>query len=594
MSHPRPAGVLRPLHALLFLFAFLAVLFAPFIPAAAAQVGPTQGSLSGTITDTTGAVIPGARIRLYSQDRSVTRNATTAADGSYSVFALASGTWQVQVSAPHFRPYQNAAVQIAVGRNTRIDVRLTPAQAAQQITVAAQTTALDTSQTSPVTNIDRDRIEELPIPSRNYLNFTLLSPAVAAANPAVSRHSPGTAASGFSTGGLRPSSNALYIDGTDDNDEYTGLSRTELSPEAISDFQIVNHGYAAQSGGSAGGSVEVETRAGANLQHGDAFLFVQNGALNATPALELAPHKPDENRLRAGLSTGGAIRRNRLFYYVAGEQEMARGEEAGDFSGATGTAIDAALSQGGPLRGLQLRGGFFPTTNQETELSGRIDRDSADNSLMLRYALTNNRSVNDAFGTDDLADVTARGSAFYNDNSINGSWTHTFSPQSLGQLNYEISQRRVDLRTGSTQGPGVVIAGIARFGTPYTGNSRRYETHVDLAESMVRQHGSRLFEAGAAETHIGLRAADRRLSGCLCLSRHIQPGRRQCGFLHPELRQSRYQFRGNPVGGLGTGPLDAAAQPRPRLRTAIRIQPHPGTSAASAELQSSFRICLVT
>ena len=502
MPFAQMAEVLRPIFAFLFLFAF-------FVPSAPAQAGLTQGSLSGTVTDPTDAVISGASVMLYSQDYSVTRNVRTAADGTFFVVALASGTWQIQVSAPGFHSYKNSAVAIAVGRDTHVDVRLAPAEAAEQVTVQAQAAALDVSQSSPVTNIDRDRIEELPIPSRNYLNFTLLSPAVAAANPAVSRPTPGIDAGGFSAGGLRPSSNALFLDGTDNNDEYTGMSRTELSPEAISDFQIVNHGYAAQSGGSAGGSVDVETRAGANLQHGDAFLFVQNGALNGTPALELAPRKPDESRLRAGLSTGGAIRKNRLFYYIAAEQEMAHGEEADDFSSSAATAINSALSQAGPLRGFQLHQGFFPTVNQETELSGRIDLDSTRNSLMLRYALTNNRSVNDALGTDDLADLTAHGSAFYDDNSINGSWVHTLSSLWLSQLTYEMSQRRVDLRTGSVQGPGVVIPGIARFGTPYTGNGRRYETHMDLGENVVRQHGTHLAEAGGAATHIALRAADR-------------------------------------------------------------------------------------
>ena len=502
MTRPPSAGFLR----LLVAFPFFLALFALNL---SAQTGLTQGSMSGTVTDSTGAVVTGARVEIYSQDHSVTRHATIAADGTFSVVSLGSGAWQLQVSAIGFRTYQNSAVAIAVGRNTYIDVRLAPAKATEQVTVQSQTTALDTSQTSPVTNIDRDRIEELPIPSRNYLNFTLLSPAVAAANPAGSRYTPGAEDGGFSAGGLRPSSNALFIDGSDDNDEYTGLSRIELSPEAVSDFQIVNQGYAAQSGGSAGGSVEAETREGTNLQHGDAFLFVQNGALNGTPALEDVPRKPDENRLRAGLSTGGAIHKSRLFYYTAAEQEMAPGEDAGDFNSSTAAAIDAALSPAGPLRGIHVHQGFFPTTNQETELSVRIDRDSATNGLMLRYALTNNRSVNNAFGTDDLADLTARGSAFYEDNSINGSWVHTLSPQWLNQLTYEVSQRRADLRTDSRLGPGIVIPGVARFGTPFTGNSRRYETHVDLAESVVRQHGAHFVEAGIAATHVGLRAADR-------------------------------------------------------------------------------------
>ena len=477
-------------------------------PYASAQSAVTFGSLSGTVTDISGAVVSGAHVTIFSVDNAVQRNATTESDGTFVILNLPSETYQLAVSAPGFSRWQNPPVAVAVGRNTAVTVRLVPARATQQVTVQSQTEALDTSQTSPVANIDRDRIEELPIPSRNYLNFALLAPAITAANPALARQTPGAEVGGFSAGGLRVTSNALYVDGTDDNDEYTGFSRTELSPEAISDFQIVNHGYAAQSGGSAGGSVDVETRSGGNLQHGDAFLFVQNGALNGTPALEVVPHKPDENRLRAGLSTGGRIEKDRLFYYLAAEQELAHGEDASDFNPAIVTTVDGALSHTGPLRGFHLHRGFFPTSNQETELSARLDRDSAARSLMFRYALTNNRSVNDAFHTDDLSDLSARGSAFYDDNSINGAWSWTLSPRLVNQFDFEVAQRHVTLRTPSMEGPGIVVAGIAKFGTPWDGNSRRYETHIDFGDSLIRQRGKHLIQAGIATSHVALRSSD--------------------------------------------------------------------------------------
>ena len=474
-----------------------------------AQTGLVHGSVSGTVTDTTGSVIVGAHIALYTPDKTIVRATTTGADGAFTIVGLPSGSYQIEIAAPGFASYRNASVAIAVGRDLQVNARLALASASQQVTVQAQTEALDTAQSSPLTNIDRDRIEELPIPNRNYLSFTLLAPSLGAANPALGAQSPAAAGEGgFSAGGLRPSSNALYIDRAENNDEYTGMSRTELSPEAISDFQVVNHGYAAQAGGSAGGSVDVETRSGANVQHGDAFLFVQNGALNGTPALERVPRKPDENRLRAGLSTGGALKRDKLFYYVTAEQEMARGEEAGDFNPQLAAEINSALRQTGPLNSFSLHQGFFPTTNQETELSGRIDRSFDANSLMLRYALTNNRSVNDAFNTDDLFDLSARGSAFYNDNSVNASWNTTLSRRLFNQLDFEVAQRRVALRTASASGPGVVVAGLAQFGTPYAGNGRRYETHVDLNDGVIRQHGKHLFQAGVAFSHVALRAAD--------------------------------------------------------------------------------------
>ena len=471
------------------------------------QAGLSRGSMSGTVHDSSGAAVGGAEITIKSSNTATNRGGQSGADGTFSIRDLPSGTYAVEISAPGFGKYRNDSVPIAVGRDSFLDVRLAPAAANAEVTVHASTSAVDVSQASPVTNIDRDRIEELPIPSRNYLNFTLLAPSMSAANPALGIQVPATVENGFSAGGLRPSSNALYIDGSDDNDEYTGLSRTELSPEAISDFQVINHGYAAQFGGSAGGAVDVETRSGADLQHGDAFLFVQNGAINATPPLENALRKPNESRLRAGLSTGGAFKPAKMFYYTAAEQEMARGEEASDLSPQLVARIDRELVAQGPLRGFQLHEGFFPTTNQETEFSIRADRPFSKSSVMVRYALTNNRSVNDAFNTDDLSDVSARGSAFYDDNGVNGSWSTTFSPRLMNQLTLEVAQRRVVQRSGTETGPGVVVAGIAQFGKPYTGNSRRYETHVDTGDNVIRQSGKHLVQAGFTEEAIALRAS---------------------------------------------------------------------------------------
>jgi hypothetical protein len=486
-------------------FAILA--FAGCCFSASAQTGVMRGSLVGRVTDAFGAAIPGAKIAITSKVNATTGTTTSGDDGTFSLENLQSGTYTIEVAAPGFARFHYVGVAIAMGRTTRLDPRLELAQETQQVTVSASAAVIDTSQSSPVTNIDRDRIEELPIPSRNYLNFTLLSPAVAGANPALAGSS--AAEGGFSAGGLRPSSNGLTIDGAENNDEYTGLSRTELSPEAISDFQVVNHGYSAQFGGAAGGSVNVETRSGSTMQHGDAFIFVQNGALNATPPLGLAPHRPDESRLRAGLSTGGEWRWAGITYYVAGEQEMSNGEESADFSAQRAVAINSVLAKSGPLKAFEIHQGFFPTTNQATELSGRVDRIFGKHNLMLRYAFMNNRAVNDAFNLQDIADVSARGSAFYSDNGVNGLWSYAFSPQWLNQITFELAQRRVEERTEETAGPGVIVAGAAEFGTPFAGNSRRYETHAGFGESLLLQRGKHLLQAGFAATHIGLKNASR-------------------------------------------------------------------------------------
>jgi len=465
-----------------------------------------NGAVSGVVTGPDDSLIPKATIVLMSSDGS-TRTTSTSHEGTFSLTDLPSGTYTLKATSPGFAAYTQSSVAVAVGRNTHLLVKLVLASAQETVSVNAEQTAFDTSQTSSVVNIDRDRVEELPIPNRNYLTFVLLSPQVAPANPALTQQTLAQGSGGFSFGGLRPGSNAVYLDGVDDDDEYSGGSRTQLSPEAISDFQIMNHGFSAESGGGAGGSIDVQTRSGLNQRHGDAFLFIQNGALNATPPLGLYPYKPDESRLRAGVALGGPIQHDKTFFYIAAEQEIAHGEDSNDIGPATVSQINSALHQVGPLKNLTLQTGFFPTTDQETELSLRIDRTLTTNqNVMLRYAFTNTRNVNDAFHTDELADRTARGSSFTADNSLNGTLTSTLSSVVLNKLSLEVSQRRAVERTEVSTGPGILIPGVALFSTPYFGNSRRFETHLEVADGFSMQVNHHLIQTGINVDRIALRA----------------------------------------------------------------------------------------
>ncbi len=465
------------------------------------------GLVTGTVIGPDGGAISNAQVTLAEPDFPA-RKSSTAADGSFSFAQLpSSGDYGIKVQASGFAPLQQSSVAVAVGRTTHLTLRLAVATATEAVSVSAAPVTFDTSQTSSVTNIDRDRVEELPIPSRNYLTFVLLSPQVAPSNPALFQNGVMQSGGTFSFGGLRPGSNSVYLDQVNDNDEYSGASRTELSPEAISDFQIVNHGFAAQSGGGAGGSIDVETRRGVDKMHGDAFTFVQNGGLNAIPPLGVYPRRPDENRVRVGVALGGPIQRDRTFYYAAGEQEIAHGEDANDLKPGTVAAINAAVANYSPLNHLVLQPGFFPTTEQETELSARVDRVlSPRESVSARYAFTNARNVNDAFNTDEQADVSARGSSFTADNSVNATLTSTLTGTLLNSFSFELAQRRAVTRTAVTSGPGIKIAGLAYFGMPYSGNSRRFETHVEFADSISKQVHHHLFQFGARADHVALRA----------------------------------------------------------------------------------------
>ena len=250
-------------------------------PATQAQDSATTGTLTGMVRDVAGAGIPGATIALRNLTTNQTRNMTSEADGRYRATAMAVGDYEVKAQASGFAPYFNPKVTLALGRSTALDISLSAGDVNAQVTVTDSPPALDATQTAVTTSIDPERIEELPVNSRNYLEFTLLAPGVAPSNQQNTGGSNPTsgsplADSGFAFGGLRPRSNSISIDGLDNTDETTGAARVALSPEIVREFQIVNNGLSAEFGGAAGGAINVVTRVGQNEFHGDAFTFFQN------------------------------------------------------------------------------------------------------------------------------------------------------------------------------------------------------------------------------------------------------------------------------------------------------------------------------
>src|SRR6266567_2367952 len=314
---------------------------------AAAQASRVGATFEGIVRDASGAVIPNSKVTLHNPLTNQFRTVTTDEQGFFRAEQLAVGTYEVRVEQTGFALYRQAGVGASLGQTVHLDIVLAPPSASEQVTVNAQPSSLDPSQTSVVSSVDQERIEELPVRTRNYLDFVLLAPGVSS-SPAASAASDSTplTGSGFTCGGLRPRSNNVSIDGLDNNDEYTGSSRTELSPEIVQEFQVVNNGLSAESGGASGGSINVITRSGTNTVHGDAFLFAQDAALNARDPFETVPGKPSFRRLRAGFALGGPIVKGKTFYYTAVEQEHNRGQIGSDIDPAVASTINSFLATG--------------------------------------------------------------------------------------------------------------------------------------------------------------------------------------------------------------------------------------------------------
>jgi hypothetical protein len=213
------------------LFALLCLIVVVAVPVHA-QIGHS-GTVAGVIAASDGSPLAHVAITLSGQD-GFQRSASTSSDGTFAMLDLPSGTYTLKVSAPGFKTLMQPSVSVATGHTTQLTLTLAVAGSTETVNVTASQSSFDTTQTSSVVNIDRDRVEELPIPNRNYLTFVALSPQATPANPVLSQRTLTQSNGGFGFGGVRPSSNAIRLDGVGDDDEFNGSSRTQLSstPEA--------------------------------------------------------------------------------------------------------------------------------------------------------------------------------------------------------------------------------------------------------------------------------------------------------------------------------------------------------------------------
>jgi Carboxypeptidase regulatory-like domain/TonB-dependent Receptor Plug Domain len=255
------------------------------------QTSASRGAIEGWVFDQSGQVLAGARVAAQNGQTGSVDITSTDEHGYFRLTDLPVGSYDVEITSQGFARFEHREITVNLGATTRVDAHLTIATQVQQISVSGQPPVINPSDTSMTSSVGRERIEESPVRTRNALDFVLLEPNVISTNSGRGAASTGAASiavgnSGFSFGGMRPTANRISIDGMENDDEFVGGSRTELSPEIVEEFQVVNNGMSAEFGGASGGAINVVTRSGANTIHGDAFLFLQNGTLNARPPLE--------------------------------------------------------------------------------------------------------------------------------------------------------------------------------------------------------------------------------------------------------------------------------------------------------------------
>jgi hypothetical protein len=310
-----------------------------------AQAVAGMGGISGVVRDESSAAVPGAKVVVSNPSKGITRTLETNSAGVFTAPALVpSSGYMVTTEKEGFTKYEAKDLEVLVGQNVNLNIVLTVGAVATTIEVTGAAPLVEETKTGVSQVVNSDQIQELPINGRRVDSFVLLSPAVV----------PDGTFGLISFRGIA-GGNAYLTDGNDTTNQYynenAGRTRitTQISQDAVQEFQVMTNGYSAEFGKAAGGVINTVTRSGTNDIHGTAYLFYRNQAFNAMDRYATGGLKPDESRKQFGGSVGGPLKKDKLFYFFNTEivrrdfpilSSMTRPplfDSAGNFVGTCGT-----------------------------------------------------------------------------------------------------------------------------------------------------------------------------------------------------------------------------------------------------------------
>ncbi|MBV8905025.1 MAG: carboxypeptidase regulatory-like domain-containing protein, partial [Acidobacteriia bacterium] len=288
---------------------FLVVLFV----AACGSTAVAQelaATLTGTVTDPSGAVVPGASVIVHSNaTNSDVRTVSTDASGNYAVTNLQPGDYTVIVKQSGFSTYSATNVVLLVAQKHTLDVQLQTGQLSQTVTVQETTTPVQTTTAEQSGTVTGTQVRELALNNRNFEQLVLLQPGVASQLPDEVGFGLANNTT-ISVNGARPAANNWTVDGADINDSGSNATLLNVpSIDAIQEFTLERSTYDAQYGRSGGGQILVATKAGTNEFHGDAYEFVRNNYFNANSFFGNAAGQPTpiERYNDFGFTIGGPL-----------------------------------------------------------------------------------------------------------------------------------------------------------------------------------------------------------------------------------------------------------------------------------------------
>ena len=311
------------------------------MPILLAQV---TGSITGTVRDSSQAVVPNAKVTVFNKDRGINRETTSNAAGDYLVQGLGEGTYSVKVVAKGFQGYLAENQVIRVGQNIRVDATLNVGSATTEVTVQGSSAGTIETQSSELsTTVTAKQISQLELNGRSFVQLVELAPGVSNQTGSAAAGTGPSGSLGYSINGGRTEYNNWEIDGGDVLDSGS-MSNLNVFPnvDALDQVQVFTSSYDAQYGRSGSGAVEAVTKSGTNQFHGEVFDFYRDQEFNAQNYFYIPGERVSGyNKNDYGFTVGGPIRRDKTFFFYS--EEIRRDSVPGFYN----TAIPSNAERGG-------------------------------------------------------------------------------------------------------------------------------------------------------------------------------------------------------------------------------------------------------
>jgi hypothetical protein len=434
----------------------------------------TRGAISGTVQDTSGAVVPGATVRIINVETNVGRVAITDAKGFYRVAALEPAQYTVRVEQTGLTTVETKDVTVRTATEVTLNVEMKVAGLGETLTVLARGEGVELNKSNPTVGLTASarQVVELPLSATRDINSLIgLSP-----NVVLAHNAGGTAAAGqgtYAANGQRTRNNNYTLDGSDNNDISVTISTSQVVPEAVAEFQVLTNPYQVEFGRNSGAQVNVITKSGTNDLHGEVWDYFRTSDLYALTNIQKASNltePPKFTRHQAGASLGGPLRKDKTFFFLLYQYDAQR-PEGGPFVTATRipTPEGFAALQNVPL------GAGQPTASRQAVLErlGFLNQIYAQNVTFRNVTPTQVNGVSIATGQTN---VNIKDPSTYH--TVLGRVDHSLTERDNVSIRYHYNKRRDDNAISN-----------CTFGPIFCGSQDLKDTNLAVSETHVFHSG---------------------------------------------------------------------------------------------------------